>query len=269
MALIAIYRDRRDRSGKPDLFLARNAARSEAAIASGNADIGLRMRHLPRRLLRGRSILVGDLVEIRSAAEIGETLDEGGSVDALPFMAEMAKFCGQRAHVFRCVDKIYDYAGHKNLRRVKDVVLLAGLRCDGSDHGECHASCYLLWKTAWLRRLPVSERVAFGDRSRAQNGKQGLIGARAVAEGLGATRYICQYTQLAAASRPMATWDIRQDLRPFLRGNLTLSAFCVGMLTRLFNVVQAARGGVSYPALPRGRGAPSRTTAHSLMPESR
>ena len=35
----------------------------------------------------------------------------------------------------RHVDKIYDFCGAKNLRRLRDTVLLQGLRCDGAAHG--------------------------------------------------------------------------------------------------------------------------------------
>src|SRR5712672_2056541 len=38
----------------------------------------------------------GDLVEIKSPAEILATLDAKGLCDGLPFMPEMAQFCGKR-----------------------------------------------------------------------------------------------------------------------------------------------------------------------------
>jgi hypothetical protein len=49
---------------------------------------------------------------------------------------------------------------------------------------------------------------------------------------------------------PMSEMDYRQDLRPLLSGNLTIRAFCLGLLTRLFNFVQTLRGGVGYPEFP-------------------
>src|SRR4030095_13701663 len=79
-------------------------------------------------------------------------------------------------------------------------------------------------------------------------------------------RYRCQYTQLAVATTPLKKWDVRQDLRPVLAGNVTLAAFCVAILTRLFNIVQMARGGVSYPGWAPAAGRSVRSTGHSLAP---
>jgi len=43
----------------------------------------------------------GDLVEVKAPDEILQTLDAHGAVDHLPFMPEMAQFCGQRFRVSR------------------------------------------------------------------------------------------------------------------------------------------------------------------------
>ena len=190
--IIALYRDHAQAKGKMDLFHALNDPRSAMALATAHPEFGIRLRRSWRRMLRGRWLLVGDVVEIRSLGEVGKTLDESGCLDALPFMPEMAGFCGQRARVFRCVDKIYDYGRSKALRRLKDVVLLGELRCDGSAHSDCQASCYLLWKKAWLK--PVADdgsaREWFGDHA--------ATAWRESTPNIG--RYTCQYTQLAAAS---------------------------------------------------------------------
>ena len=52
----------------------------------------------------------------------------------------------------------------------------------------------------------------------------------------------------------MTKWDIRQDLRPFLAGNVTAGAFCVAILTRLFNAVQGLREGADHPNWELGTG---------------
>jgi len=236
-AIIALYRDHRRRQGRRDLFDAWNESRSERILTAARPQVGILLRRICRRLLRGRSLLVGDVVEIRSLDQIRKTLDSFGCLDGLPFMPEMAKFCGERRVVFHSVDKIYDYGRSKALRRLADSVLLAGLRCDGSAHGGCQASCYVLWKRAWLKRVQPGRlaRNAVTDVARAS---QSLPNRR---------RYSCQYTELAVATTPMARWDVRQDLRPLFAGNVTIGAFCVALLTRLFNTVQAARGGVGCP----------------------
>lgn len=45
------------------------------------------------------NLRVGELVEVRSEAEILATLDENGELENLPFMPEMLQFCGQRFRV--------------------------------------------------------------------------------------------------------------------------------------------------------------------------
>jgi len=244
-AIMALYRDYRRCQGKRDLFDAWNESRSERILTTASPQVWILLRRLCRRLLGGHWLLVGDVVEIRSIDEIQKTLDSSGCLDGLPFMPEMAGFCGRRMVVFRIVDKIYDYGRSKTLRRLTDSVSLAGLRCDGGAHGGCQASCYLLWKKAWLKR-PSGRRT---------QGSVTHIPHTICRESMPNTRYRCQYTQLAAASTSMARWDVRQDLRPLFAGNVTLRVFCIAMLTRLFNRVQAARGGAGYPSwLPRPAG---------------
>jgi hypothetical protein len=268
--LLVVYRSAHLDIGQPDLFLHLNAARSIEALGEDGLDVGMWLRRLLRIGLRGSWLLVGDVVEVRSLEEIERTLDESGCLDGLPFMAEMAAFCGRTARVFRCVDKIYDYGRSKTLRRLKHVSLLAGLRCDGTAHGGCQASCYLMWNDRWLRRVdrPVGSDVR-GPVSTPPP-VHGLRDARAVSgNGTPPTRYTCQYTQLAAASTPLSPWDVRQDVRPLLSGNVTALAFTVALLTRLFNSVQAARGGSGFPAMPRGTLKKTPLVAQGLAPGSR
>ena len=231
--------------GLPDLFLRMNGRRGPEVVRSGDLGWGTSARRLLRRVLGASYALVGDRVMVRSLQEIRATLDESGSLEGLPFMREMAAFCGRQFRVFRCVDKVFDYGRTWRLRRIDDVVLLAGLRCDGSAHGGCQASCYLLWKTDWLKRVPE-------DAAQLEDRRNEPAPMRPAAlEDASRSRYTCQFTQLSAASRPLSRWDLRQDLRPLLNGNLTLRAFLVGMLTRVFNRVDRLRGGPGYPPLSR------------------
>lgn len=244
--VLALYRNRGLARGSPDLFLRLNASRDLKVVSSGELGWGIWVRRLFRRAFGGAYPLVGDMVEVRSLQEIEDTLDESGCLEGLPFMEEMTAFCGRRYRVFRCVDKIFDYGRSGRLRRIEDVVLLVALRCDGRAHGGCQASCYLLWKTAWLR--PVHDEVEPVEGARGGRAEMPAVPAEAGTP----TCYTCQFTQLTAASHPMSRWDLRQDLKPLLTGNLTVGAFCVGMLTRLFNKVERLRGGPGYPAISRG-----------------
>jgi hypothetical protein len=64
----------------------------------------------------------------------------------------------------------------------------------------------------------------------------------------------------------MTKWDIRQDLRPVFAGNVTVGAFCVAMLTRLFNAAQWLRRGAGHPSWDLGPGESVRPIAQSLAP---
>ena len=100
-----------------------------------------------------RPLRPGDVVEVRSAAEILATLDGDAALDRMPFMPEMARHAGRRYTVTRRVDKICDTIAATGSRRMHATVYLEDLRCDGSGHGGCQAGCKLYWKEAWLRRV--------------------------------------------------------------------------------------------------------------------
>jgi len=92
----------------------------------------------------------GELVEVRSAAEVLSSLDGEGKFEGLPFMPEMLAFCGRRLRVSKRAD---DTCALGQPRRIENTVHLAQLRCDGSAHRGCEAGCLFLWKEAWLRRV--------------------------------------------------------------------------------------------------------------------
>jgi len=261
---VALIRDKRQAEGRRDLFLGFNASRDPEAVSRGEFGWGIWVRRLFRRASGASHPLVGDLVEIRSLEEIERTLDESGCLDGLPFMPEMGKFCGRRIRVFRCVDKILDFGRSWRLRRLEDAVLLTGLRCDGGAHGGCQASCYLQWKAAWLKpvRDEPGQRNGHGDREAGTT----PLPLTVVAGPAAPSCYSCQFTQQTEASSPMSRWDLRQDLEPLLSGNVTVSAFCVAMLTRLFNRVQRLWGGSGYPLLLRGTLKKTPLVMHGFAP---
>jgi hypothetical protein len=146
-----------------------------------------------------RELQSGDLVEVRSPAEIIASLDVDGKLEGLPFMPEMLNFCGKRYRVSRRAEKVCQEG---RLRRLESTVHLEQLCCDGSAHRNCQASCLLLWKEAWLR--PVS------------NGVSGPAESTGAGNNLGATyqnlnklaqpsgdKLMCQATELNAATSPL------------------------------------------------------------------
>src|SRR5215813_7917669 len=99
------------------------------------------------------NLRAGEFVEVRSKEEILATLDELGQLNALPFMPEMLKFCGQQFRVFKSAHKTCDTIEKTGGRRMRGAVHLEGLRCDGEAHGGCQAGCLFFWNEAWLKRV--------------------------------------------------------------------------------------------------------------------
>ena len=93
----------------------------------------------------------GDLVEVKDPAAILATLDEHGALEELPFMPEMAAFCGRRFVVERRAERLCDTVHYTGSRKPARSVFLDDLRCDGSAHDGCQAECRFIWKEAWLR----------------------------------------------------------------------------------------------------------------------
>jgi len=244
--VVVIARYQRGTLGKRDLFLELNRSREPDAIRTAVATRVSRARRYLSAVLLGHDLVVGDPVEIKTWEEISATLDERGCLEELPFMPEMLAMCGQRAYVFRCMHRLFDYRKTRLMRHMDGSVLLVGAICDGSHHGSCEASCHTIWKSAWLRRVePNDDRSSTGTAS---HGKELVEDVSLLQFGTQAPRYSCQLTQLKAASLPINTWSAVDFLRPLIAGNVSPVAFAVGWLTNLFNELQQKRGGVGFPA---------------------
>jgi hypothetical protein len=96
----------------------------------------------------------GDLVEVRSAAEIRATLDAEGRYRGLYFMPGMWAYCGRRLRVLHPVDRMMSEKTGE-MRSLARTVMLEGVTCDGKAHGGCQRGCLVFWKDTWLRRAPV------------------------------------------------------------------------------------------------------------------
>lgn len=176
----------------------------------------------------------GEVVRVRSAEEILQTLDADGKLDGLPFMPEMMRYCGRTMSVFKRAEKTCD--GKGTARRMTDAVHLTGVRCDGSAHGGCQAACLIYWKEAWLERVGRSEAPAIAG---SRNGTslpvvEQLAQAAATTKGSDGNEvvYQCQATEVLSATRPLAPWEPDQyivDVRNWgvrkLVRNLVITAF--------------------------------------------
>jgi hypothetical protein len=214
----------------------------------------------------------GELVEVRSEAEILATLDANGRLDAQPFMPEMLAFCGKQFRVYKRSDKTCDTISNSGSRRMWNTVHLDELRCNGSAHDGCQARCLFYWKEAWLKRVESSlpqdgstPETAVAKGSFTRQDLERTTRAIGQGENAGKVIYSCQATEVVRASMPMPWWDIRQYYRDICWGNAGVSdvvramflwafkkALRIGgprLLLGTYNRIQKMRGGVPYPFL--------------------
>jgi hypothetical protein len=197
------------------------------------------------------NLRVGELVEVRSEEAILATLDDNGELNSLPFMPEMLQYCGKQFTVYKVANKLCDTMTRTGMRRMRDAVHLAGVRCDGQAHGGCQTACLIYWKEAWLQRAnapaegdgalapgPVPPRPTVADlhaRSRkptASNGEE---------------LFSCQATELLRAAPELLPFrDLGQYRRDLRSGNVGILAVFRAFLVGLFNRLQ----GLSTRVLP-------------------
>jgi hypothetical protein len=94
----------------------------------------------------------GELVEIKSAAEIQATLDTQGRNRGLSFEAEMAAHCGRRYHVAAPVRTIIAEETGKMVQ-LSNTVILEGVVCQGICVKNCPRANPLYWREIWLKRV--------------------------------------------------------------------------------------------------------------------
>jgi hypothetical protein len=198
----------------------------------------------------------GELVQVRSKAEIVATLDANARLDALPFMPEMLKYSGKQFRVYKRAHKTCDTIKRPRALRMENAVHLDNLRCDGSHHGGCQAGCLLFWKEAWVKRVdePVSNDDSFADptaqlesRSTSLCTEGTILGAvRSLRTGDAESAedvFTCQATELVRATSHLAWWDVRQFVSDITSGNVGLLEFTRVMAMAMFNaVMRSARG---------------------------
>jgi hypothetical protein len=217
----------------------------------------------------------GEWIEVRSKSEILATLDQRGRLEELPFMPQMFHFCGRRLKVFKRAHKTCDTVNDYKGRRMHNAVHLEGIRCDGQVFGGCEAGCLLFWKEAWLKRIAGPANAVPPTQPPGQLSSAGAHCTEA--DVLAATRrpttssmtepaYICQATQVPAATEPLSAWQLGQYVEDYRSGNVTLSRIAASFLYMgyrhwmvnlgigvgpalrfIYDLFQKLIGGVPYP----------------------
>jgi hypothetical protein len=191
--------------------------------------------------------------EVRGLEEIKSTLDAEGKLDGLPFMPEMAKYCGKIFSVSHRADRVFlDRLYY--VAQLKDTVFLENIRCDGQAHDGCQMRCQLFWKEQWLKPaiLPSPCPDFCGDHREAVVDKKGTVSLISIDY---PTRrgscFTCQATELVRASNRLPWWDPRQYVRDIIHGETTIRELFVDYKGRakqkVFRLLQRNRKPVEYP----------------------
>ena len=148
-------------------------------------------------------LMPGDVVEVFSEREILATLDEKGTLENLPFMPEMLKFCGKTFRVSRqafktCVDD-------SDMRQLEGTVFLEEARCDGGGHSGCNRACLIFWKEAWLKKVGAA---ASKNGHLVPKVTRGDLSSLATRDG----QFFCQSSEILNASKPLPWWQPHQYL---------------------------------------------------------
>jgi hypothetical protein len=104
------------------------------------------------------NLQVGELVEVKSLAEIKQTLDRRGWNRGLHFAPEMIPYCGRRLRVAARADQMI-MEGTGVMRSMKNTVILENVVCDSATwaFGACPRQDYMYWREIWLKRSSVAE----------------------------------------------------------------------------------------------------------------
>jgi len=199
---------------------------------------------LKRKSRSASQLRAGDWVEVRSEEDVLRSLRSDGTLEKMPFMPEMLKYCGQRFRISAVAHKTCDPAHRTGGRKLDNAVHLEGLRCDGASHGGCQAACLLFWKTDWLRPIGAADDPRVPAAAMQGLSRPELNRATTKAGAGEHPRYACQATQLFEATRLLHWWDVRQYVRDLTTGNVTLAHMLRVLL--LSWVAALIRTGIGY-----------------------
>jgi hypothetical protein len=95
----------------------------------------------------------GDLVRIKSKAEIEATLDKTNHNRGLSFDNEMSNYCGRVARVQARVNRLIEESTGEMLEIKSDCIILEGVVCTSDYHRFCTRAIYAYWREVWLEKL--------------------------------------------------------------------------------------------------------------------
>jgi len=118
-------------------------------------DVGGKLEKTPAGTL---GLAPGELVQVKSLAEIRGTLNPSQRNRGLYFDLEMTPFCGGEFVVRSRVSRIINEKTGRLISLPGDCVILEGAACTGRYHGCCPRAIYPYWREIWLRRVSEPSR---------------------------------------------------------------------------------------------------------------
>lgn len=202
------------------------------------------------------NLKAGDLVQVRALDEILATLDDNGCLENMPFMPEMAQYCGRRLRVFRRAHKTCDTIEGIGGRTVNGGgIHLVDARCDGAAHGGCHNACMLFWKDAWLKRADEAE-VALPGRASASAAAVAAVAAASARMPVRwlyragpdvppeQVRWRCQATEAFEFTTELSPFRLSQYVEDLTSRNIDVKELLAGMVHAAYRKFQSL--GVGY-----------------------
>lgn len=96
----------------------------------------------------------GDLVKVKSKAEIRKMLDNHEKYKGCLFIDEMFEYCDKHFRILKDVHCFFDEAKQK-MCECENIVLLENVLCSGRQrlyNVSCDRSCFFFWHTGWLEK---------------------------------------------------------------------------------------------------------------------
>lgn len=95
----------------------------------------------------------GDRVRVRSAREIGSTLDPFNELKGCAFLPGMYQYCDTEQRVLKPMQYFMDERDYRP-KKARGVVLLENVICIGTPtFGPCDRCCFLFWREEWLEKI--------------------------------------------------------------------------------------------------------------------
>jgi hypothetical protein len=104
----------------------------------------------------------GEWVEVKTQAEIAQTLDGSGRNRGMFFDVEMVPYCGKRFRVAKRVDRILNEATGEVIEMKTPAVILDGAVCRSeysTNRMFCPRQLPSFWREVWLRRVPEAKET--------------------------------------------------------------------------------------------------------------